>query len=62
MRIITWNIGCSFGQRYRISNARTWQQLLAWDPDYNPHRRPSLLQMFSPHDYELLHKTAEPAA
>jgi hypothetical protein len=33
MRIITWNMGCFFGQRYRTSNARTWQQLLAWDPD-----------------------------
>jgi endonuclease/exonuclease/phosphatase family metal-dependent hydrolase len=33
MRLITWNMGCAYGSRYKQSNPRTWQQLLAWQPD-----------------------------
>ena len=29
---------------------------------YNPRRRHTSLQMLSPHDYELLHKTTTPSA
>lgn len=34
MRTISWNMGCSYGGTYKASNGRTWQQLLAWDPDF----------------------------
>lgn len=34
MRAISWNMGCSYGGTYKASNRRTWQQLLAWDPDF----------------------------
>lgn len=27
-------MGCCYGQRYKTANARTWSQLLAWDPDF----------------------------
>lgn len=33
MRVVTWNMGCSFDAAYRKSHDRTWSQLLAWDPD-----------------------------
>lgn len=33
MRLITWNMGCAYGARYKTANPRTWQQLLAWRPD-----------------------------
>jgi len=33
MRLITWNLGCSYGQAYKSSQPRTWNQLLAWAPD-----------------------------
>ena len=33
MRVISWNMGCSYGSAYKQSNPRTWQQLMAWQPD-----------------------------
>ena len=33
MRLISWNMGCAYGSRYKQSNPRTWRQLLAWEPD-----------------------------
>lgn len=33
MRVISWNMGCSYGSRYKVSQPRTWQQLLTWSPD-----------------------------
>lgn len=33
VRLITWNMGCSYGPLYKKSQPRTWQQLLAWAPD-----------------------------
>ena len=33
MRLVSWNMGCSYGSSYKASQPRTWQQLLAWDPD-----------------------------
>jgi len=33
VRVVTWNMGCSYGNRYRSSQARTWPQFLAWYPD-----------------------------
>jgi transposase InsO family protein len=60
-----WN-----GMQRELLDTRTWttqaelasaifEWIEAW---YNPRRRHTSLQMLSPHDYELLHKTAEPAA
>jgi endonuclease/exonuclease/phosphatase family metal-dependent hydrolase len=33
LRVITWNMGCAYGSTYKKTQARTWRQLLAWDPD-----------------------------
>ena len=33
MRVISWNMGCSYGSAYKQSNPRTWQQRMAWQPD-----------------------------
>ncbi len=60
-----WN-----GMQRELLDTRTWptvQELAsaifewieAW---YNPRRRHTNLGMLSPHDYEILHKTAQPAA
>jgi transposase InsO family protein len=60
-----WN-----GMQRELLDTRVWatqdelasaifEWIEAW---YNPRRRHSSLQMLSPHDYEVLHKTAEPAA
>lgn len=34
MRLISWNMGCAYGQKYVLSNTRAWQQLMAWEPDF----------------------------
>ena len=60
-----WN-----GMQRELLDTRTWasvdqlasaifEWIEAW---YNPRRRHTNLGMLSPHDYEQLHKTAEPAA
>ena len=60
-----WN-----GMQRELLDTRVWspqdelasaifEWIEAW---YNPRRRHTSLQMLSPHDYEVLHKTSEPAA
>ena len=60
-----WN-----GMQRELLDTRTWltvhelasaifEWIEAW---YNPRRRHTNLGMLSPHDYEMLHKTAQPAA
>jgi transposase InsO family protein len=49
---------CAWSTQDELASA-IFEGIEAW---YNPPRRHTSLQMLSPHDYELLHKTAEPAA
>jgi transposase InsO family protein len=53
-----------------LLDTHTWQTpaelgsaIFEWiEARYNPRRRRTSLQMLSPHDHELLHKTTTPAA